>query len=462
MLSLRPYQTAQLDEVRSHLRDGARSICLQGATGSGKTAMAAQMLSSAQQRGKASFFITHRREILKQAVETLTNAAALEVGIVAAGMPVSGHTVQVCSIGSLPRRLEKLPKPDLIIWDECHHIAANSWAKLYERFPNAVHVGLSATPARLDSTGLGKWFQRLVLGPSVADLISQGYLSKYRMFAPGKLDLSGIHTVAGDYNKSELDTLLSKSKITGDCLSHYKTFTMRKRAIVFAWSIEASERIAASFNEAGIAAAHVDGETSASERDKAVAAFKAGRVKVLTNVDLFGEGYNVPAIEAAFLLRPTQSLSVYLQQVGRALRPAPDKPEALIFDHSGNCFRHGLPDDDREWSLEGTGKPKGKQECPVRQCPSCYAVVRISAQFCKYCHVVFTPKPRKVAQVEGELTEVQKAEKRAVELDEQRNCQSFGSLMALAKQRGYKNPFYWAKHVFGSRQKRDGALKGTA
>lgn len=454
-LDLRPYQDDLIDQARSAIRSGVNALLIQSPTGSGKTVLVAKMLQTAASRGYASWFNVHRRELVKQSVLTLTESAGIDVGIVAAGFPGNRHLpIQVCGIASLKNRRKLLPSPSLVIWDECHHLAAKSWAEIFEAYPNAAHIGLTATPERLDGTGLGKWFKKLIVGPSVSLLIEQGYLSPYRMFAPSLPDLSGVHLLGGDYNRKELNAAMNASTVTGDVISHYRKHADGKRMVLFAWSIEASMTLSEKFREAGISAVHVDGETDAVTRDAAIEDFKAGSVKVICNVDLFGEGFDVPAIEAVALLRPTQSLSVYLQQVGRALRPAPGKEYAIILDHAGNCRRFGLPDDPREWTLEGRKKGRARDDsAPIRQCPQCYAVMSASVDQCKYCGHKFIGMPREIEQVEGELEEVDvKALLRDERLREQAQAKSLDDLVAIGKLRGYKNPQKWAGVIYASRQ----------
>jgi DNA repair protein RadD len=453
-LALRPYQVKLYDEARARILAGVRALLIQSPTGSGKTVLVAQMLGTSARKGFRSWFVVHRRELVKQSVLTMTESAGIPLGIVAAGFPGNRHEpVQVCSVQTLAKRWHLLARPDLIVWDEAHHCAAASWDTLHRQFPAAVHIGLTATPERLDGTGLGRWFKEMLVGPSVADLIGDGWLSPYRLFAPAGPDLSGVHTVAGDYNKRELAAAMSSSAVVGDAIAHYRKYAMGKRAVVFMWSVESSRQMAANFNAAGIPAAHVDGGTDTVGRDAAIEGFRSGRILVLTNVDLFGEGFDVPAIEAAFLLRPTRSLALYLQQVGRALRPLPGKAEALIFDHAGNCRMHGLPDDVREWSLAGRVKKKREaDQAPIKQCPMCYAVLSATAEACRHCGHVFVASPRQIEQLDGELAEVDVAEQRFRRLQEQSAAKSLDDLVRIGQLRGYKRPDRWAEHVWNARQ----------
>ena len=407
MIVLRPYQSDLIARTRAAMQQGARRVLVTSPTGSGKTMLIAQMLASAAQRGKRAWFLCHRKELLDQSVTTFIESADIHTGIVAAGYPHSpGAPVQVCSVPSLAKRHAHLQPPDLLVWDEAHHVASKTWATLAQQFPQAHHIGLTATPQRLDGQGLGAHFDALLVGPSTADLIQAGYLSRYELFAPGTVDLSAVHRVGGDYNKKEVSNVMGQSCVVGDCVGHYLQHCAGGRALVFAWSLDASRRLAASFQAAAIPAAHVDGETPRAERTAAMRAFRDGSLRVLCNVDLFGEGLDVPAVDAVFLLRPTQSLGLYLQQVGRGLRTSEGKRSVRIFDHVNNWQRHGLPDDPRVWTLTGAARSSRTSEPMGKRCGQCFAVSRLGARACVVCGVVFPVQAREVEQVAGTLQAV--------------------------------------------------------
>lgn len=423
------------------------------------------MLKTACERGYRAWFNCHRIELIRQSVVTLTNAADLNPGIVASKFPGNRHLpVQVCMIPTLRHRRIFLDEPHLIIWDECHHVVAGTWDEIHRAYPRSAHIGLTATPERLDGKGLGGYFQKIITGPSVSWLIRHGFLADYRLFAPPPPNLDGVHTVAGDFNKKELSAAMAKSTVTGDVISHYRRYAAGKRMVLFAWSVEASMSIAQRFSDAGIPAEHVDGGTDDRVREGAMERFKSGETRVLCNVDLFSEGVDVPAIEAVALLRPTQSLALYMQQVGRALRPSPGKQYAVILDHAGNCRRFGMPDDERVWTLEGRKKRARDNDATlIRQCPRCYAISSISADSCKACGYKFITIGRGVEEVEGELKEVDdlmaRQAKRDAELREQGQARTLDDLIALAKVRGYKNPDKWAHRVYSHRKAKEAAAQ---
>lgn len=438
---LRPYQTALLDEARALMRSGRRSILLTAPTGSGKTLLTAWMLKAAAANKKRSWFIVHRRELLAQSVQAF-QAIGITPGVVQANWPTDNTPfIQVCMVQTLARRT-MLP-PSLIVWDEAHHAPAGSYARLRAAHPTAFHIGLTATPERLDGKGLRPYFDVLLSSPSVQQLTADGWLAPYRLYAPPGITTTGLHTRMGDYANDELTLAADRPTITGDAIAHYQRHAAGLRALVFCVSIQHSQHVAAQFNAAGIPAAHVDGETHHVQRDRTLKQFSDGTLKILCSVDLFGEGLDVPALESVILLRPTQSLALYLQQVGRALRPG---KTAMILDHAGNCLRHGLPDDYRTWSLDGkAGRLAQNGHAPsVRVCGSCFAAQWPGNASCRFCGALWPLQPREVVQADGELARVDPQAFQRAKRRTQGQAQTYEELLALGRQRGYKNPAGWA------------------
>lgn len=454
-ITLRPYQEQIISEARELMAGGVRTIVIQAPTGSGKTALTAKMLGNTAAKGLVAWFVCHRRELIKQSVRTF-NAAGISAGIVSAGFPFDPRfPIQIASIQTLAKRYLKMTPPKLIVWDEAHHIAAASWSRIHKAFPSAFHIGLTATPERLDGAGLREWFREMVTGPTVAWLIENKFLAPYRLYAPSGVDVSGMRTSMGDFVKSDLSAAVDKPTITGDAIKHYLKYAAGKRAVVFCVSVEHSKHVVTQFLAAGIPAAHVDGETNVDERDNAIKDFERGQTLVLSNVELFGEGFDLPAIEAAILLRPTKSLGLHLQQCGRVLRPNSGKVEAIILDHAGNTQRHGLPDEDRTWSLDGRPRSKKSGDGPhasVRICPKCFAAQYSGKPACGFCKHVFAIDSRQVDQVDGELVEVDPSALRQQRAREQGGAQSLQDLIDLGRRRGYRHPERWAHHVFQARQ----------
>lgn len=449
MVQLRYFQLDMMDEASKLVHHDNKRILLQAPTGAGKTVLAGYMLKKASTRGYHSWFICHRRELVKQSSRTFEQFG-IEHGIVAAGFERNTQAmVQVCGLQTLSRCHASLRTPGFVVWDEAHHIAAGSWAQILQAFPNAVHIGLSATPQRLDGTGLSDFFSEMVLGPSIRELIDGGFLSPYILYAPKPMDLSNIKQVAGDFNKKDLENALNKLSITGDALVNYKKYASGKRGIMFEVSISRSMQAVEKFNNAGINAEHVDGNTDPVLRDAAMQRFIAGTTKILSNVDLFAEGVDVPAAEVLIDNYPTHSLTKCMQRWGRVLRSSPNKKNAIILDQASNCYRHGLPDDDREWPLGGRKKRsvKDKDGVSIKTCPECFAIVRSITVVCGYCNYQFPKKERDILTVEGDLNEISRED---IQREKQR-VKTLQDLIALGKQRNYKRPELWARHVYRSR-----------
>jgi len=457
-MQLRGYQQRAIDDLRDAYRAGSRAPLLCLPTGGGKTIIFTAIAQSAVARGRQVLILVHRRELLHQASRKLT-AIGLDHGLIAAGIPATSNPIQVASVQTLVRRLSGMDwQPSLVIIDEAHHASAGSWARILQQWPDAYRLGVTATPCRLDGRGLSTAFDSLVQGPTVADLTAAGYLSPARIYAPPVIaDLSGLRRRAADYAVDQAANAMDRPTVTGDAIGHYKRLAGAQRAIAFCCSIAHAESVARSFNAAGISAATLLGNTP--DRDAVVAAFDAGTVQILVTVDVVSEGFDIPAASCAILLRPTQSLGLFLQQVGRVLRPALGKQQALILDHVGNVHRHGFPDDLREWSLaDGVRRAAGKAAPTVRTCPQCYAAFK-PAPICPCCgHEQPIARPRIMRQVDGELQELhresvrQRIAERVTKRREQQAARTLPDLLALAKRRGYSPG--WAYRLWHSRGQR--------
>jgi superfamily II DNA or RNA helicase len=310
-------------------------------------------------------------------------------------------------------------------------------------------LGVTATPERLDGKGLGQMFDDMVMGPTVAELTAQGFLSHAIVYAPSAPDLNGVGTRMGDYVQKQLEAAMVKTVITGSAVKHYGKYASGKKAIAFCVSVRHAKDVAAEFREAGYTASHIDGGMNEEERDGVLKAFEEGRVQVLTSCDLVSEGFDLPAVEVAILLRPTKSLGLYLQQCGRAIRPHPDKEKTIILDHAGNTARHGFIDDDREWSLaDGFVQERGKGEKAetVRTCTACFAMHKPSPT-CPVCGHVYPVKPRMVKHVDGDLVMMAREGEENVATPEGMLQNKFKVLTSVARKRGYKNPTHWAFNV---------------
>ena len=357
---LRDYQTDLLDCVSQSWDSGNRRVMLQLATAGGKTICFSHLIQIFIANEKTVLVLAHREELILQAAAKITAMTGIEPGIIKAGYKADyDRAVQVASVQSLVRRLKHCPQPDLIVIDEAHHSTANSYRSILANFPSSQVLGVSATPIRLTGEGFRGVFDELVCGVTVKELIEMGSLSPYKYFAPAQsMSLVGVRKRGGDYSAESIESANPSESVAADCLKAYRDYLQDKTVVIFAVSVQHSKAIASSFSACGIPAAHLDGSSDSDTRALTMTAFREGRIRVLSNCALFDEGLDIPGLDAVILARPTASLSRFLQMVGRSLRPSPDKPHASIIDLAGNWTRHGLPDDDRVWSLDGVESVK--------------------------------------------------------------------------------------------------------
>lgn len=418
-MQLYDYQTDLILRVRAAWREGFRRPCIVLPCGGGKSVICADMAKRTADNGKNVLFLVHRRELCGQ-----IEAAFRDYGV----------DMDRCFVGmvqTVSRNPKRVPAPSLIITDENHHCLASGYRKIYEAFPDARCVGVTATPVRLNGGGLGEINDKLIVGVSAKWLIANNRLSPYDYYAPPVADLSGLRSRNGDYDADEIARALDKPKIYGDVIRYYRKLADGKKAICCCATIEHSRAMCKAFCDAGIPAYHIDGETPKNKRERAIRAFREGTIKILCNVDLISEGFDVPDCGASILLRPTKSLTLYIQQSMRCMRYLPGK-RAVILDHVGNVHRHGLPDADREWSLDPKPAPKSKNTVSVRQCSRCFYTHK-PVPSCPNCGFVYE-------KTERELREEQKAELTRIvgTYASENECGSVSELYAFAKKRGYK------------------------
>ena len=332
-----------------------------------------------------------------------------------------------------------------IIDEAAHVLAHNKWGRCAALFANAAGIGFTATPKRADGKGLSREshgvFDAIVQGPSVAQLMAMGYLSKYRILSrPSDLSVDDLKaTAGGDFNNQVMAMRAHESHIVGDVVTHYLRHSPGKQGITFATDVETAQHLAEQFRAQGVAAECVSARTNDSERARVIRAFRAGDLRQLTNCDLFGEGFDVPGVEVVSLARPTMSLSLFLQQCGRALRPAEGKDRALIIDHVGNWQRHGLPDSPRRWSLEPRlsrgERDKDPDVIAVTACLACFEVFRrADLPTCPHCGHRHEPAARRrPEQVDGDLLELD-----ADVLEALREAVELPSPASVANKVGYK------------------------
>jgi superfamily II DNA or RNA helicase len=452
-MELRPYQNQLANDIRGAFGSGANRPLAVSPTGSGKTVLFSYITSQVLKRGSRVIIIAHRREILDQISATLKRVGVPH-GFIQAGKSTSTQPAMVASIQTLVRRLDTIPAPDLVIIDEAHHSVSKSYVQMFAAWPTAKFIGVTATPERLDGKGLGAMFDRMVMGPSVQWLIDNGFLAQPVYYAPREVvDLSQVHTIAGDFDRSETEEIVDTPRITGDAVTHYVRFCNRQRAVAFCISVAHAQHVADTFNSCGIPSASIDGTLDPEVRKQRVEDLTAGKILVLTSCELISEGFDLPAVNAAILLRPTQSLSMHLQQVGRALRPYPGKANAIILDHVGNCLRHGLAEQERDWDLSGREKRLKKSSLvETKQCSKCFAI--FAGTVCPQCGSQREIAAREIEEVDGELQRlsIEDISKKREDRREEGKCKTLDDFRALAKQRGYK--LGWAFFRWQARQRK--------
>ncbi len=464
-LAPRDYQSNGIDDARRILAEGVRALLLVMATGGGKTVVAALIALGALAKGKRVLFVGPRREIIAQAFWKLVEAGVpeLDLGVIMADgviphpatqQPYSARRpmapCQVASLQTLNNR--RLPPADVVFIDEAHHATSETWAKVIRHYldAGAKVVGLTATPCRADGRGL-RIFERLHVIATFRELAARGFLVVPRVFISKKqADLAGVKvSESGDYNQAQLAERMDKRELVGDVVEHYQRLGAGRRGVIFAASVEHSRHLAAAFEEAGVPAGHIDGTTKTEERDAVLARLRRGDILVVCNYGCLTEGWDEPSISYVALVRPTESLALALQMMGRGLRPHASKPDVIVVDHASIVVRdgvrhHGFPQDDREWDLEGAAKRPASVSC--RTCPKCYATFPAGTSVCTECGFVFPSAEREdLSQVDDEMVETDDAAvPRPPSVSERMTA--YAAMLADAWARGRK--VGWARHTY--------------
>lgn len=471
---LRPYQVRAVDEVRAAFKARHNSVLFQLPTGGGKTLTSGYILGSAAAKGNGTMFICNRVELVEQTAEAFSRLN-IRFGVIAAGWsPNPLAMTQIASIDTLKNRLDKIRLPKLVAWDECRGLGAAGWTRVFNFFRErgVKQLGLDATPIRLDRKPMGEFFTHLVHGPRYSELMELGSLVPFDCYAPGVPDLSGVRTKGHDFDQEQAAALMDKPQLVGDAVRHYLAHADGKLGITFAVNRKHSEHLAEAFRASGVPAAHLDGDTDKGERKRTVEAFRRRELRVLTNVNLFSAGFDVPGVEVITDCAPTQSLSMFLQRAGRGSRPDeenPAKDRCILLDHAGNVLRHGLPDMDRDWSLDAPPKRTKKkkaddgEEVNVRQCQSCYAVYSPPTPTCPKCGHVHAVKREGPEQVDGQLQKITKEQAAALAAQKKRElkkARTLEELQEIEKARGYQEG--WAKATYATRRRAAAQHKAEA
>ena len=359
-IALRDYQQALIRLVYEKWDKGLLKLLMQLPTGGGKTIILAAIARNFFQRQEPILVIAHTEELIFQLRDALEQACGVLVGVIKAGVKVNPERlIQVASVQTLRNRA--LPPAALVIIDESHHATAKTYRQIIESCPDAYILGVTATPCRTDGSGFDDLFDALVSVTNPRELIEQGHLCDYKLIAsPNAISTKDIRSTAGDFNNRELADSVDVVELAGNLIGAYKLYAIAKKCVVFAINCNHSKAIAKRYRASGIPAEHLDGETPDEERKAVIERFRTGETLVLCNVNIVTEGFNLPNIEAVQIARPTKSLSLWLQMVGRGLRTAEGKEHTLIIDHTDNFARLGMPDANHIWLLEGVTVAKEK------------------------------------------------------------------------------------------------------
>ena len=446
-IALRPYQEAVIKKLRFHISHGKKRLLLVAPCASGKMVMIAAIIKTST---VPVLFVARRRELLDQLVRELAKYGITHVSVIRGDDDRfdPSATIQIASIQSLMRRDK--PKAGLIFIDEAHAAPSDSFREhVFDAYPDAVIIGATATPSRLDGQPLGDLFEVMEIAASYSELIRLKHLIEPDVFgAPVVADLSGVRINHGDYNQEELGRVMGQQHLRGQIVRHWieRAHLHKKesgkweagaprRTLVFASTVEHSRAICADFLRMSVRAAHLDGETPDNDRRAMFAKLAAGELDVICNCGILLEGLDIPAIKCIVHARPTQSLVLWIQSTSRALRLW-EGVTPLILDHAGNCGRHGMPHDDRIWSLD-KASTRHPGAAPTKMCPKCNAYVALGRYACPYCGHDFPEPTRSLPKETNEtLVELTPAALQRAFYDEQ---------VQKARTRGFKPGYASAK-----------------
>lgn len=420
---LRDYQETFVDAITQAAADGKRRILAVLPTGAGKSVVLSSIISHAVSNGKKVLVCVHRRELLAQM------RAHLEKWGVQSGMILSGEEwdnstgVNVASIQTLHswvirRRKEKHPTADLVVFDECHHsISARTWHDIAALYSEAFILGVTATPISRSGKGSAAHYDAMVIGPSPRELTEAGWLVGAKYYVPTIPDLTGVRIQAGDYNEKQLAEKMDHPKLIGDIVQNWSIIAPTRRTIVYTSGVRHSMNLAEQFKAIGVKAEHVDGNTDNALRKETLERFASGDTQVICNDSILSEGYDNPAVSCVVMARPTKSILLFLQCIGRALRPSPGKTETIVIDHAGAFYEHGPIDSERDWKLEyldqdsvarsAAAKTRVKKTITCGKCKRIYE----GRLACPECGHVPTVRGKSVATYEAYLQEISELDK---------------------------------------------------
>ncbi len=452
MISLYPKQKKLYEETQNAF-EFYEEVLVQAPCGFGKTVLIAEMAHGAMRNGHQSIVQAHRMELLEQISKTLTRSGVPHGWIHGDKYYDPTLPVHLSTPFSLLSRQDRVKKPSFMFEDECHHSPSKTYGKIREWLGKETLVaGFTATPQRLDGKPLADRFQYMVRGPQVSELIADGDLVPSRVYAPPiKYDTSALKKGSFDYTQKSVEAVLNRKEVVGDLVNHYLDIAPGLKGAAYCNSVDHAIAVADEFNERGIRAAALYCDMNPYERANTVEAFRDGRILVLTNYELITEGFDLPSMQVGMMARFTESLSMYIQMALRPNRSDKEngKTHAILLDHVGNCFRHGMPDQDRHWSLHHGHAQTEEATAGHKQCPECWVFLSKSAKVC-HCGYDFSKpqggKPRvfstnksgRLELVTEEVkTEVSRMAAFKTEWSKVKNKNDFALFLEIAKKHGY-------------------------
>ena len=444
MYQLFDYQQKLVDGARKALAEGHKGVLIVSPPGSGKSVIISEIARLTTEKGGQVLFFVNRKELVNQIKDSFIK------------QDVNLNNCTIMTVGKVANRLNYLSKPNLIIVDESQHSRAKTYLKIFNYFSDVPRLGFTGSPWRLSGKGFKDIYSKMIEGPSVKWLIENHKLAPFTMYGYRLGDESKLKRGStGDYTNKSLEDF-SKSIIRGDIIKSWQKFARGRKTIVYCHSVQFAKEVAKAFRGANISAYEADSKTPEKERDKIMQDFKDGKITVLCNCDLISEGLDVPDCTCVVLLRPTESLVVYLQQSMRCMRYQPDK-QAIIIDQVANYTRFGLPDMDRTWTLDDRAKhPQregGSDGIAIKTCPNCFGVIMASYHECPLCGYSFEAEFRKLA--EDKRAELEKINLDAKEMRERKKkeqelllrdpstCTSFKEFAIYGKAMGHKPGWAW-------------------
>ena len=431
MINLRDYQQLSIDGLRSSLSSGKRRPILVAPTGSGKTHIACAIVQGALDKGKRVLFLAPRRELIYQCEQRMHDHG-IEAGIIMAGeMRDPQCDVQVASFDTIHARGMRsksmlMPEADVVIVDEAHLSIAKTRKDIIEHYKDAVVIGLTATPARGDGKGMGEIYDDLVLTRTIGDLTEEGHLVPARYYAPSTPDLNKIKQTKADYQIKELGEAMDKPKLVGDIIENWQRICPDRQTVMFCVTKVHARHVYEAYLDAGITAGYLDSDTKLEERREILEDIQSGKIQVLVNIFVATFGWDCPPISCVVLARPTKNISLYLQTLGRGLRPNPGKNDCIIIDHTGAVQQHGFVDEDIPWTLDSDVDIRDAREKALQEksepkeitCKNCQHIFK-ARRDCPRCGFEMIPAGKPIPTHQAELKEI--ARPKAKLIDKQKH-----------------------------------------